>query len=172
MSTLFNVLVAVAVVALIVVRQFKPQQVGGSDRKWWLVPAVLVFFAVKDGGLLDPHHQVASAVLLGTELLTGVLMGVGWAWTSKTWTEADGTVWSRGTRATAGVWVLGVALRVGLAALGAVAGIHMGTGAILLALAASLLVRGAILMWRAHPGFAPYGVAAAGSAPRMWKDRV
>ncbi|MET9362393.1 DUF1453 domain-containing protein [Streptomyces sp. NPDC006632] len=167
-----NVLVAVAVVVLILVRQFKPQQVAGSGRTWWLVPAVLAFFAVKDGGLIDHQHQAGSLTLLCAELVTGVLMGVGWAWTSRMWTESDGTVWSRGTKATAGIWVLGIALRVGLAALGALAGIHMGTGAILLALAASLIVRGGILMWRAQPALAPYGTAAASPAPQMWKDRV
>ncbi|RCH65274.1 DUF1453 family protein [Streptomyces sp. SDr-06] len=172
MSALFNVLVAVAVVALILVRQFKPQQVGGSGKKWWLVPAALVFFAVKDGGLVDQHHQAGSVALLGAELVTGALMGVGWGWTSKIWTEPDGTVWSRGTKATAGIWVLGIALRVGLAGLGALAGIHLGTGALLLALAASLLVRGGILMWRAQPALASYGVAAASPAQQVWKDRV
>lgn len=167
-----NVLVAVAVVALILVRQVKPQQLGGSGRKWWLVPALLAFFAMKDGGLIDHQHQVGSATLLGAELVTGVLMGIGWALTSRIWTESDGTVWSRGTKATAGIWVLGIALRLGLAGLGALAGIHMGTGAILLALAASLLVRGGILMWRAQPALASYGVAAASPAPQVWKDRV
>ncbi|MFD9821264.1 DUF1453 domain-containing protein [Streptomyces violascens] len=172
MSALFNVLVAVAVVALILVRQFKPQQLGGDGRKWWIIPAVLVFFAVKNGGLVDQHHQAGSIALLGAELVTGVLMGVGWAWTSKIWTEPDGTVWSRGTKATAGIWVLGIALRVGLAGLGALAGIHMGTGALLAALAASLLVRGALLMWRARPALTPYGVAAASPAQQVWKDRL
>ncbi|MEU9101117.1 hypothetical protein [Streptomyces sp. NPDC048361] len=72
--SLVNVLVALAVVVLILVRQFKPQQVGGA-RRWWLVPAALAFFAVKDGGLVDQHHQAASVTLLGAEILIGVLMG-------------------------------------------------------------------------------------------------
>ena len=76
-------------------------------------------------------------MLLGAEVLIGVLMGVGWALTSKTWTEADGTVWSRGTGATAGIWLLGILVRVGLAGLGALAGSAWASGAILLALAAS-----------------------------------
>ncbi|MEU9101104.1 hypothetical protein [Streptomyces sp. NPDC048361] len=102
--------------------------------------------------------------------------GIGWAWTSKIWTEADGTIWSRGTKATAGIWVLGIVLRVGLAGLGALAGIHLGTGAILLALAASLLVRGAIMIWRTQSAVPSYGGAAPGAvrgpARQVWKDRV
>ncbi|MEV5280663.1 DUF1453 domain-containing protein [Streptomyces sp. NPDC051993] len=170
MSALFNVLIAVAVVALVLFRQFKPQQLTGS--RWWVVPAVLGFLAVKDGGLIDPHHHTASVTLLGAEVVTGVLMGLGWGWTTRIWTESDGTVWSRGTKATAGVWVAGIVLRLGLAGLGAAIGIHMGTGAILVALAASLLVRGGVLMWRAQPALASYGVAAEGAAPQVWKDRV
>ena len=37
MSALMNVLVALAAVTLILVRQFKPQQLGG-DRRWWMHP--------------------------------------------------------------------------------------------------------------------------------------
>ncbi|MFK8908580.1 DUF1453 domain-containing protein [Streptomyces sp. YS-3] len=170
MSSLVNVLVAVAVVALIVSRQVRPQRLADAKR-WWVVPAVLVWLGIRQKGLVDPDHHLVSAVLLGIELATGLLMGAAWAWTSKVWSEPDGSVWTRGTRATAAVWVLGIAVRVGLAVIAALAGIRMGTGALLLGLAASLLVRGGILAWRARSLPASYGVAAAPARP-LWKDRV
>ncbi|MEU4349291.1 DUF1453 domain-containing protein [Streptomyces sp. NPDC023838] len=171
MSALVNVLVAVAVVALIVSRQVRPQQLADAKR-WWLVPAVLVYLAIREKGLVDPGHHLASALLLGTEIATGLLMGAAWGWTSKLWTGADGSVWTKGTRATAAVWVVGIAVRAGLAGIGALAGIRMGTGALLLGLAASLLVRSGILVWRAQSLPASYGVAADGPARPLWKDRV
>ncbi|WP_371655165.1 MULTISPECIES: DUF1453 domain-containing protein [unclassified Streptomyces] len=171
MSALVNVLVAVAVVALIVSRQVRPQQLADAKR-WWLVPAVLVYLAIREKGLVDPDHHMASVLLLGTEIATGLLMGAAWGWTSKVWTEADGSVWTRGTRATAAVWAVGIAVRAGLAGIGALAGIRMGTGALLLGLAASLLVRSGILVWRAQSPPASYGVAADGSTRPLWKDRV
>lgn len=39
MSGLANVLVVCAVVALVIVRQFKAQQIT-TDRRWWVIPAV------------------------------------------------------------------------------------------------------------------------------------
>ncbi|GAA0576333.1 DUF1453 domain-containing protein [Streptomyces crystallinus] len=169
MSALVNVLLAVAVVALIVSRQVRPQQLADAKR-WWIVPAVLVYLGIRQG-LVDPDHQVASVLLLGTEVATGLLMGAAWGWTSKVWTEPDGSVWTKGTRATAAVWAVGIAVRLALAGIGALAGIRMGTGALLLGLAASLLVRSGILVWRAQSLPASYG-AADGSARPLWKDRV
>ncbi|MFF1481729.1 DUF1453 domain-containing protein [Streptomyces sp. NPDC058301] len=171
MSALVNVLVAVVVVALIVSRQVRPQRLADAKR-WWLVPAVLVYLAIREKGLVDPDHHLASALLLGTEIATGLLMGAAWGWTSKLWTGADGSVWTKGTRATAAVWAVGIAVRAGLAGIGALAGIRMGTGALLLGLAASLLVRSGILVWRAQSLPASYGVAADGPARPLWKDRV
>ncbi|MEU5435059.1 DUF1453 domain-containing protein [Streptomyces sp. NPDC020719] len=171
MSALVNVLVAVAVIALIVSRQVRPQRLADAKR-WWLVPAVLVYLSIREKGLVDPDHHALSVLLLGAELVTGLLMGAAWGWTTKVWAEPDGSVWSRGTRATAFVWVVGIAVRVGLAGIGVLAGIHMGTGALLLGLAAAILVRSGILVWRARSVRASYGVADDSMARPLWKDRV
>ncbi|WP_030563159.1 CcdC protein domain-containing protein [Streptomyces aureocirculatus] len=144
-----NALLILAALVLVVIRQTKPQRMTGSKR-WWLVPAVLAYAAVKDTGLVDTHHEAASTALLGCEVLVGLLMGVAWARTSHVWTEQDGSVWTRGTKATVGVWVVGIAARLGLMGAGLLIGIHQGTGALLLALAASLLVRAGLLELRAR----------------------
>ncbi|WP_424216939.1 DUF1453 domain-containing protein (plasmid) [Streptomyces sp. BI20] len=145
----FNILVIIAVVALILVRQFRPQRWDPS-RRWWLVPVVLGVFAVRGGGLIDSGHTGLSIALLAAEIVTGALMGVGWAWTTRVWKAEDGSVWTRGTKATAAVWVGGLVIRLGLAGLGVLLGLHLGTGAMLLALAASLLVRSGVMVLR-HP---------------------
>jgi hypothetical protein len=174
MSTLVDVVAALAVVTLIVVRQVRPQRAIGG-RRWWIVPAVLIYLAVREPGLLDPRHQAAAALLLAAELLIGILMGAAWAWTSRIWTESDGSVWVRGTKATVAVWIIGIAVCLALAGVGVLMGIHQGSSALLLALAASLLVRSGLLAWRAGlmngtPGRATSygdGVRAA-----SWKDPV
>ncbi|MFF2652758.1 DUF1453 domain-containing protein [Streptomyces sp. NPDC058045] len=149
MSTLVDVLATVLVVALIVSRQIRPQQLG-SEPRWWVGPAVLAALSVHGGGLVDPHHQVVSMALLCAEVAVGIGMGAAWAFTSKLWQDEEGTTWVRGTRATAAAWVLGILLRLGLLGLGLLVGVHQGTGALLLALAVSLLVRKAVLLWRAQ----------------------
>lgn len=149
MSGLVDALVIPAVVVVVVVRQFRARRVS-ADRSQWIVPVVLVFLAVREPGLLDSDHLTESALLVGAELLIGLAIGAGWAWTTRMWAEPDGTVWSKSTKAGAVVWAVGIAARVALLGVGALLGIHQGTSALLLALAATLLVRSGLLVWRAR----------------------
>lgn len=149
MSGLVNALLIVAVVVLVIVRQSRAQVIS-TDRRWWLVPVVLAVLALREPGTLDVHHRTASVLLLAVELLIGLVTGAGWAWTSRMWREPDGTVWSRGTKASVAVWVLGITLRAGLFGLGVLLGVHQDSSALLLALAGTLLVRSGILLWRAQ----------------------
>ena len=144
-----DALLIAAAVVLILLRQFRARRIS-ADRRWWVMPAVLVFLAVRAPGAVDPHHPVESALLIGAELLIGLATGAGWAWTTRIWTEQDGTVWSRGTRASVAVWIVGIGLRVGLFGLGAILGVHQDSSALFLALAATLLVRSGILVWRSR----------------------
>ncbi|MFD9887320.1 DUF1453 domain-containing protein [Streptomyces alboflavus] len=144
-----NALLILAAVALVVRRQTQPQRMTGSKR-WWLIPVVLGYVGLRGSGVIDTQHETASLVLLGCEIVAGLLMGAAWAWTSRVWTEPDGSVWTRGTKSTAVVWAVGIAARLGLMGIGLLIGIHQGTGALLVALAASLLVRAGILELRAQ----------------------
>ncbi|MBC9728815.1 DUF1453 domain-containing protein [Streptomyces sp. TRM68367] len=149
MSGLVDALVIVAVAGLVIVRQFRPNRID-DERRWWVPPVVLTVVALREPGLLDTHHLTASALLLGTEVLVGLAIGTGWAWTTRIWAAEDGTVWSRSTGASAAVWIVGIGLRAGLFALGAAIGVHQDSSALLLALAGTLLVRSGILAWRAQ----------------------
>lgn len=159
MSGVVDAVLVVAVVALVLVRQLRPQAVTGN-RKWWLLPAVLAFLAVRQPGLMDPHHETVSAALLAAELLVGVGMGAVWAFTTRVWRDESGTVWSKGTKATAAAWIGGIALRFGLAGVGALMGVHQGGGATMLALAATLLVRTGGVVWRARELQPAYSLTA------------
>ncbi|MFJ9247331.1 DUF1453 domain-containing protein [Streptomyces sp. NPDC101776] len=159
MSGLVNALVIVAVVAVVIVRQFRARRID-TDRRWWLLPVILAVVALREPGILDAHHHTESVFLLGVELVIGLATGAGWAWTTRLWVETDGTVWSKSTKASGGVWVVGIALRVGLVALGAMIGVHQDSAALMLGLAATLLVRSGVLTWRAQSF-----TEAAGSAP-------
>lgn len=161
MSGLVNVLVIVAVIALVVVRQCSAQRIS-DDRRWWVLPAVLLVMAVREPGLIDPHHRMASVAVLGAELAVGLLTGAAWAWTSRVWRAEDGALWSRGTKATVLVWTGGLALRAALYGVAAVLGVHQGSPALMAALAATLLVRGGLLAWRAAAIPASYGGLADG----------
>ncbi|WP_030021194.1 hypothetical protein [Streptomyces monomycini] len=162
MSDLLNVLVIVAVIAFVVVRQFKPQRLTSEGRRWWLLPAVLAFLAVREPGLIDHAHPDGSVALLAVGVLLGLLTGAAWAWTLRIWTDADGQVWSAGRAVTAVAWLLGVGLRFGLYGIAVLVGIHLGTQATMLSVAATLLARTGTLTWRAQQLRPTYRVAAGG----------
>ncbi|MDH6628782.1 hypothetical protein M2271_006617 [Streptomyces sp. LBL] len=176
MPGIVNTLVIVAVVVLVIVRQFRPSRID-TERRWWLLPVVLGVVALREPEIVDAHHQTASVGLLIAELLTGLATGAAWAWTTRMWVEPDGAVWSRSTKASGGVWAVGIGLRVGLFTLGAAFGLHQDSSALLLALAGTLLVRSGTLAWRAQ-SLRPAPAAATGTEHRdsmsrpTWKERV
>ncbi|WP_329270010.1 DUF1453 domain-containing protein [Streptomyces sp. NBC_01451] len=187
MSGLVDAMLIVAVVTLVVVRQFRTRRTD-ADRRWWVVPVILAAVALREPGLVDIHHRTESITLLAAELFVGLATGAGWAWTTRVWAEADGVVWSRSTRASVAVWIMGIGLRAGLFALGAALGVHQDTSALLLALAATLLLRAGILHRRAkslqltrphpepsHPSSTPSAhrrTTAYGDGVRLRKERV
>ncbi|MEV5597937.1 DUF1453 domain-containing protein [Streptomyces sp. NPDC052496] len=162
MSGLLNILVIVAVIALLVVRQFTPQRLAAESKRWWLLPAVLAFMAVREPGLVDSAHPTGSAVLLTVGVLLGLLTGAAWAWTMRIWTDADGQVWSAGRAMTAAAWLLGAGLRFGLYGVAVLVGVHLGTQATMLSVAATLLARTGTLVWRAQASRPAYRMAAGG----------
>ncbi|MEV5878852.1 DUF1453 domain-containing protein [Streptomyces sp. NPDC052101] len=149
MSGLVNALVIVAVAAIVIARQFRARAIN-TDRRWWLLPVILAVVALREPGILDAHHRTESAALLVVELLVGLATGAGWAWTTRVWTEPDGVAWTRSTKASVAVWGVGIGLRIALFAVGRAFGVHQDSSALMLGLAATLLVRGGFLVWRAQ----------------------
>ncbi|MFD8419649.1 DUF1453 domain-containing protein [Streptomyces sp. NPDC059466] len=174
MSGLVNALVIVAVVVLVVARQFRTRRVS-TDRRWWIVPAVLAVIALREPGLVDSHHRTGAILLIGTEIVIGLAVGAAWAWTTRMWMEPDGTVWSRSTKTGAAVWGVGIAARLGLYGIGALLGVRQNSSALLLALAATLLVRSGLLLWRSQslrPAVAQDAAYGGGVPQAPWKERV
>ncbi|MFE6891564.1 DUF1453 domain-containing protein [Streptomyces sp. NPDC057694] len=167
MSGPTEILVIVAVVALVVVRQFRTERLA-MDRKWWLLPVILGFVALRSDSLMDPRHTAASVVLIAVEMVVSVGIGIGWAFTTRLWADDQGDVWTKGTAATAGTWVGGVAARAAVVGIGLAMGVHLGSSSFMLGFALSLLVRTGVLMWRAGQKQAAY----VGVAPQpVWEGR-
>jgi hypothetical protein len=174
MPGLVDALVIVTVAVLLIVRQFRPSRID-TERRWWLPPAVLAVVALREPHLVDAHHHTASVALLVAELLTGCAIGAGWAWTTRIRVEPGGAVWSNSTKGSGAVWVVGIGLRVGLFVLGVALGAHQDSSALLLALAATLLVRSGTLARRAKC-LGPAAVHGTAYGDLMsqpaWKERV
>jgi hypothetical protein len=160
-GTIANVLITVAVLALVVSRQFRARRVG-TDRRVWVLPLVLAALALRDPHLVDPAHRTAAVALLAAGVLLAGVSGCVWGWTTRVWREADGTVWSRGTRVTVAAWAGTLLLRAGLYGLGSGLGVRQNSQGLLLTVAALLLARGAVVAWRARTLEPTYRVPAAG----------
>ncbi len=162
LSGVADVVLIVAVIAFVLVRQLKPRRLAQDAGRWWLLPAVLVVMAVRQPGLIDAGHRAASAGLLAAGVLAGLATGAAWAWTSRIWADASGTVWAKGGKATAAVWAGGLVLRLVLYGIGTLAGVHQGGPGVMITVAALLLARTGVLVHRAR-GLAPaYRVPAGG----------
>ncbi|MCK7627834.1 DUF1453 domain-containing protein [Streptomyces sp. RS10V-4] len=162
MSGLLNIAVLIAVVAIVFARQFTAQRVTAHGRTWWLMPAVLGFLALRQPGLLDTAHRAASVALLAVSLLIGLASGAAWGWTTRIWTDESGVVWTKGTWAAAGVWLCGIALRLGLMGVAAALGVHQGSQTTLLSVGGMLLTRAGVTLWRAQGVQRTYRVPVAG----------
>ncbi|MGW2185452.1 DUF1453 domain-containing protein [Streptomyces sp. NPDC001667] len=162
MSGFIDVAVIVAVCATVLVRQTRPHKMMDDARRWWVLPAVLVVLAVRQPGLIDAGHRVASVGLLAGGVLAGLATGAAWAWTTRIWFDGSGALWARGGKATAAIWLGGVALRVALYGLGVLAGVHQGGSATMVTMAAMLLARSGVLAHRAQDFRPAYGVPAGG----------
>jgi predicted neutral ceramidase superfamily lipid hydrolase len=161
MNSTANVALVIVVVIYVVARQFRPRQIGGDVRRMLVIPAVLAFLAFKDGHLLDPAHQATSGTLLVVSILLEVGMGFAWGFSTRIWRDAAGTVWYKGTRTTAFAWIGMLLVRGLLYAVGSALGVATGESALLLSVAAVLLVRTAVVTWRAREIGPSYGVPAA-----------
>jgi hypothetical protein len=146
MHEVVNALIIAAVVVLVLLRRFTPRRLDG--RRSYTLPAVVAVVALTQGTGLDSRHVALSAGLLAAEMVLAVLLGLGLGATMRVWRAPDGAAWSRGTWAALGVFVAAVAVRAGLFAAGAAAGVRPGGTAILLSVAAWLAAQHAMLAWR------------------------
>jgi hypothetical protein len=162
MNSIANIALAVVVVVFVVARQFQARRVSADGPRMLIIPAVLAVLALREGHLIDPAHKDAAAALLVGSILLEIGMGFVWGFTTRIWRDASGTAWYKGTAATAFAWTGMIAVRILLYVVGSAMGIATGEGAILLSLAAVLLVRKAVVTWRAREVGPSYGVTAAG----------
>ncbi len=124
MPSAANVLLYVAIAAYVVYRVVY-KQVRGTllDRRTLTVmPLILVAVGAYLAAKALPGASAAELGLLAADLV--VLAGLGvLRSTTTTLTERDGTTFQKGSAVTIGLWVLTIAVRVGLVALGTALGI-------------------------------------------------
>ena len=146
MPSAANVLLYVAIAGLVLYKVVYQQIRGTLLTRKALVTMPLLVTAV--GGYLTlkalPGASAAELGLLGADLL--VLAGLGvLRSTTTTLTERDGTTFQKGSAVTIGLWVLTVAVRIGVMALGTAFGVAgaLTAASIALTLGVSVAVQNA-----------------------------
>ncbi|MEU6236445.1 DUF1453 domain-containing protein [Kitasatospora sp. NPDC047058] len=147
MNAFTNVVLAVAVTALLAGRQMRARRLDG-ERRFWPAPLVLAALALRDPRLVDHDHAALSVTLLVGGLLAVLAMGTVWGWTVRIWRAEDGTLWARGTKATMAAWGGMIAIRLGIYETGTALHVHQPASALLLGLAVLLVARSLVVKWR------------------------
>jgi hypothetical protein len=148
MHEALNALIVLAVVVLVVVRRFTRRRL--DERRLLILPLVIGGIGIAQGGVIDTRHTALSAGLLAVEIVAALLLGLGLGATMHVWREADGSLWSRGTGVTFGVFLASIAVRIGLLGVGYAAGVKAGSGTVLISVAAWLLAQNAVTSWRSR----------------------
>jgi uncharacterized membrane protein YsdA (DUF1294 family) len=148
MHEALNGLIVAAVIVLVIVRRFTRRRV--DERRLLVIPLIIGGIGIGQGGAIDAHHTALSAGLLAAEVVAALLLGLALGATMHVWREPDGSLWSRGTWATFGIFLVSIAVRGGLFGVGYAAGVRPGSGTILISVAAWLLAQNALISWRSR----------------------
>lgn len=160
MNLLENALIAIAVLSLILYKQVQAERI--DERRMFTLPTVLLIVGLGEGGLVDRAHPAVGGALLAAGIVLALAGGGLRAATVRVWRDGTGSLWRRGGAWTVAVWLLSLAARAGVIALGYAAGVRPGAGDILVFLGLSLLVQNLVVLWRARrvDGIAPVSVVS------------
>jgi hypothetical protein len=164
MSGPLQVIVGIAVLSWILYNQLRVRQFTVRRLR---VAGVLGIVGVVEVGSSAGTHPVSVVgwTLLVTGLVIGAVLGVLRAATVKLWVR-DGAVWTQGHAMTAALWIVGIAIHIGLDLLAralAPSADAVNASSVLLFIAVSLGVQGLVTMRRARslPGADPFKPATA-----------
>jgi hypothetical protein len=159
-QTALDLVLGVAVLALLIYRQLSTRPVSGNQRITLILLVVGVILAAQY--LQKTHAGSAAFVALAGSLVLAAAFGAVRAVTVKVWIQ-DGQAWMRGNYVTAALWVLALAAHLGYDYLiGQHKGLSgLGNATILVYLAVSLAVQRVIVTIKARR-LDPAGVSRPG----------
>jgi hypothetical protein len=139
-------LLSLLAIVVVVYRQMATRPT--ANRGILYTAAAMIIFGTISGGLVDTRHLWVSVALVLVEAAAAVALGVWRATTVRVWTDRSGVTWSKATGWTLLVWLVSVAVRVGLYFTGAALGLTMTTGGVLVFLGLTVGVQSYLVMRR------------------------
>jgi hypothetical protein len=148
-TQILDIVVAVALVGWIIVRQVQPRPF--NPRQLLILPAIMIIVGASEVSKAAPSgHSLTNTQItwLVVDLAVAVVSGVARAVTIRLYEQA-GELWRQGTRVTVVLWLASIAARLVIALIGS----HAGAGKVLddgllLSFGVSLVVQAAVLIWR------------------------
>lgn len=142
---LVNVVVGLLVLGWILTRQMSPRQVKDSPKGALIVTVIGLVSAAQ---FVD-HHPLSAVALavMASSAAVGVAFAVARGLTVRIWRDEQGRLMSRGTAMTLVLWIVGLAVHVGLDML---AGHGAGSATIVLYIGTMLLAQLLVVQWRAR----------------------
>src|ERR1700753_704020 len=111
-SDLINILIGIAVVALLIVRQMSTRPVRETSAARIIL--ILGVIGIVEMVNASKHHTVrpgaVALIVLGLVLAGG--FGAWRATTVRVWRDANGAAWRKGTAATAVLWIIAIATHI------------------------------------------------------------
>lgn len=150
MWSLTNIAIGLLVVGLLLTRQPQPRLAKESSSVR-LVAILAVFGVIETRNAIGAHTVPVTALAwLGLSLVAGAGMGAIRAATVRVWRAEDGSALRQGTVLTAALWLISLAVHLGLdGVIDHTSRIPLGTSSILLYLAVTLGAQREIVRWRA-----------------------
>lgn len=148
-TQVFEVVIALAVVGLVIVRQVQPRPV--SARGLLLLPVILIVIGATEVTRAAPRGQSltgAQSAWLAADLAVSAVLGAARGFTVRLFEQA-GELWRRGTKLTLMLWLATIAARLVISVVGS----HHGAGKVLddgllLTLGVTLGAQYGVVMWR------------------------
>jgi len=150
MSVALDVILGLAVLALLIYRQLRSRPVSVSGLR--LIVILVVIGVIQTFQFLDKHHSGAvTYAVLGGSLVLAAVFGALRAATVKVWLQGD-RAWSNGNWLTAVLWILSLAAHLGYDAIVTPGrgSSGLGSATIVLYLAVSLGIQRVITQARAN----------------------
>jgi hypothetical protein len=146
-----DVILGLAVLALLIYRQLSARQVNAAALRLFVILVIIGLLQTYQFLSKNHAHPLTIAAIAGSVVLAAIF---GWlrARTVRVWLEDDGQGWSQGNWLTAVLWIVSLAAHLGydiLFAHGSGAR-GLGTATIVLYLAVSLGFQRLLVLQRAH----------------------
>lgn len=159
-----TLLIIGAVIILVIGRRLAGEPL--SARRVAVMPLLLLVIGVYEFGKSDPHMTTADWGAVAVEMVMMLVLGAVRGLTIALY-ERDGHLWLRYRWSTVAVWVVSIALRLGVGAVASSAGVHLPSSALFLTLGVSFVGEALVVGPRAlasGTAFAPSSSQRRGGA--------